>query len=105
MTRWNSVGGLLLRDLRRILLGKILRRSLRSKPPTEFHRVICPVFARFRDEPSEHPQADALRIEFQELSEPHDGPLRILLEPPFAVHEVLSRVVRGVANERFRVDD
>jgi hypothetical protein len=57
---------------------------------------------RAHERTREHPQADAIAIQAKQIREATDRPVRIGAQPYVAVPQVLSRVVRGVADQRLR---
>jgi hypothetical protein len=67
-------------------------------------RVVFPVVARLCGGAGEHPQANAIVIHAKQIREAADCSVRVGAKPHAAIPQVLGRVVRGVADERLRVN-
>ena len=80
--------------------------SLRGDHAGEWQQpVVGPVVTRFRRRTCKGPQPNPLVIDAEELGHSPDNCVRIRAEPHGTVQQVLSRVIRGIADERLRIDD
>src|SRR3954469_4483809 len=67
--------------------------------------VVFPIVAWFGSCAREHPQANALTVNIEEIREAANGGLRIRAKPGTAVQQMLGRIVRGIAEEWLWIDD
>ena len=63
-----------------------------------------PIVARFRSGAREHPEANALVIDAEQLREAMNRTARIGAQSRGAIEQVLRRVKGGLSNERFRIN-